>query len=105
MQILKASKKVVGGKLVRVEVEFSSQPGESDCKITRVKITGDFFLHPEERLGQLEESLVGMLTRVNQAEFEQQLVACVQKNGDTTLYGASLADLAEVLFQALNPAT
>lgn len=45
--------KVPGGKLVRVRVEYGRT-------IEEVTITGDFFLHPEEGIGALEESLRGM---------------------------------------------
>jgi lipoate-protein ligase A len=47
----KAEYKVEGGKLVKAQVE------KGDGWILRVKITGDFFIHPEEFLEELEEAL------------------------------------------------
>lgn len=45
--------KVPSGKLIKVELDF-----DPDNKIINsVKITGDFFLHPEETLEELEAML------------------------------------------------
>ena|SRR3989338_4347317 len=44
--------KVEGGKLVRVAIDF-------DAKISHIAITGDFFLHPEEEISAIEQSLIG----------------------------------------------
>lgn len=93
--MFRASKKVTGGKLVRVEIDFA------DNKISYVKITGDFFLHPEERLTHLEKSLVGMPFDASVSLFEHTLIQCVQESGDTTMYGVSLRDIAEVVIEAL----
>lgn len=49
----KALYKVPNGKLLKVFLE------DVDGKIDSVKITGDFFLHPEENIEKLEESLRG----------------------------------------------
>ena len=40
------------GKLVRLDFEF-------DSKITSMKITGDFFIHPESAITQVEQLFVG----------------------------------------------
>jgi len=47
-----ALEKVEGGKLVRIAIDF-------DAQISRIAITGDFFLYPEEELSAIEQSLVG----------------------------------------------
>ena len=41
------------GKLIRVKAKFE------DDRIKSIKITGDFFLHPEEGIESIEEALVG----------------------------------------------
>ena len=46
-------RKIPNGKLVRVEVDFT------DKIISHIKITGDFFVHPEDALLILEKNLVG----------------------------------------------
>lgn len=48
-----ATQKVPGGKLVRVKIDF-------DGKIRKLQITGDFFLHPEECIRDIENSLTGV---------------------------------------------
>jgi len=45
--------KVPGGKLVCLDLELSSN------QISRIRITGDFFLHPENTIVLIEESLIG----------------------------------------------
>jgi hypothetical protein len=47
--------KVPGGKLIAAEAEAEGG------RIVRVKITGDFFMHPEEAIEELEVSLTGVL--------------------------------------------
>ena len=46
--------KVPGGKLIAAEAEAEGG------RIVRVKITGDFFMHPEEAIEDLEGSLTGV---------------------------------------------
>jgi lipoate-protein ligase A len=46
--------KLPGGKLLCVDVEFS------EGRINKIRITGDFFLHPEETIEKIEGSLIGM---------------------------------------------
>ena len=46
--------KVPGGKLIAAEAEAEGG------RIVRVKITGDFFMHPEEAIEELEDSLTGV---------------------------------------------
>jgi lipoate-protein ligase A len=46
-------KKIEGGKLVRVRIDF-------DRTINSIEITGDFFLHPEEALKDVEAALLGL---------------------------------------------
>ena len=41
------------GKLIRVKAKFNKDT------IKSIKITGDFFLYPEEKIESIEQSLVG----------------------------------------------
>jgi lipoate-protein ligase A len=56
----RSTRKVEGGKLLSVEVVF-------DQTISRIEITGDFFLHPEERLQDIEQVLTGINIGENEA--------------------------------------
>ncbi len=51
--ILTSEYKVPGGKLIRIRMELE------DEVIKRIKITGDFFIYPEETIERLEEELTG----------------------------------------------
>lgn len=48
----RAVRKVPGGKMVKAQVVY----GETLAEVT---LTGDFFLHPEEALEEVESSLAG----------------------------------------------
>ncbi|MEK6953404.1 MAG: hypothetical protein AABX01_00220 [Candidatus Micrarchaeota archaeon] len=50
----KITAKVEGGKLLRMELELS----ESGERVKSVKITGDFFIHPEDSLQIIEKTLL-----------------------------------------------
>lgn len=50
-RVRSADYKALGGKLVRIRLK------EEQGLITSIKITGDFFLIPEESLGKLEKML------------------------------------------------
>ena len=49
----KCSLKVPNGKLLKVTVEFH------EGRIENVRVTGDFFIHPEESIEELETALKG----------------------------------------------
>jgi lipoate-protein ligase A len=61
-EILTADYKAPGGKMVRVRLT------EKDGRIETLKISGDFFLVPEESLSKLEKMLVD--TRLNERELK-----------------------------------
>jgi len=46
--------KVEGGKLLRIDLDIS------DDVIKSIKINGDFFMHPEEKIKIIEEKLIGI---------------------------------------------
>jgi lipoate-protein ligase A len=86
----KAEYKVAGGKLVRAELVKKES-------MIEVKITGDFFLHPEELIEDLEEALVGQALNVsNLGEF---IGAFIRRRG-ATLLGASPEDFAKCIIMA-----
>jgi lipoate-protein ligase A len=87
----RAEYKVEGGKLVKAQVDMD---GDRICK---VKITGDFFLHPEEFLEELEEALVGsMLDEAGLA----RLIKSVAEKRNATLLGVSPEDFAKCIVMA-----
>jgi len=63
----KASEKVAGGKLVRLELEL-----DGPC-IRRAKITGDFFMHPEDALKEIEGALTGIQLSTSEADISERI--------------------------------
>lgn len=89
--IQESSYKIPGGKLVKIKLETSSG------KITEVKILGDFFLHPEETLQKIEDSLIG--STANETSIED-IIAQTLAESDATLIGATAADIAKTIIMA-----
>lgn len=87
----RAEYKVEGGKLVKVKVTM-----EGD-EIRKVKITGDFFLHPEEFLEELEEALVGSL--LDESSLAR-LIKGLADRKNATLLGVSPEDFAKCIVMA-----
>jgi lipoate-protein ligase A len=88
----KAEYKVKGGKLIRIQL------AQRGTRIESVKITGDFFLHPETLIEQLEKELKGLkLHETNLAGFIKSLI---NREG-ATLLGASPEDIANCIMMAV----
>ena len=93
MKTGQSSKKVSGGKLIRLDVTYSN-------KVERVKITGDFFLHPEDLISSIEESLSRCDIPVNHAMLVQKIDLIIHEN-EATMIGISPEDIVSVLEDAL----
>ena len=89
-----SSYKVPGGKLVKVKLKIACD------RIAEVSILGDFFLHPEETLLKIEESLVG--SPIEESEIEST-IAQLLKESDASLIGATAADIAKTIMIAGTP--
>ncbi|MEM2112315.1 MAG: lipoate protein ligase C-terminal domain-containing protein [Candidatus Bathyarchaeia archaeon] len=89
--MLKAEYKVEGGKLIKVQL---AKKGNT---IDKIKITGDFFLHPEETIEKIEGSLVRRI--LNEAELANLIRTVIEKN-EATLLGASPEDFAKCIIMA-----
>ena len=46
-------------KLIHIVLEYTTKTPTEDCTISSIRITGDFFVYPEESLDKLEAGLVG----------------------------------------------
>jgi len=87
----KATYKVEGGKLIKIQLR------ERADKIQEIKITGDFFLHPEELIEELEERLVGK--PLKEQDLVESIRSLMQERG-ATLLGASPEDFAKCILMA-----
>ncbi|MCX8206049.1 MAG: hypothetical protein N3H30_02355 [Candidatus Micrarchaeota archaeon] len=82
-------RKVEGGKLVRVTAVFRGDVLES------VRITGDFFIHPEDYVVKMESELAG----VNIGALEKRISdVCASKA--VQCIGFSGRDIYEMLIEA-----
>jgi len=89
----KAEMKVPGGKLLRVHSTLE------EGKITRILITGDFFLHPEESLEEMERQLTGIpATREAVYDALSRFFATVSPK----LLGASPQSLVDVIVKSFS---
>ena len=89
-----ATEKVPGGKLVRVKVDYGTI-------VNKVQITGDFFLHPEDTLEQIEESVRGASIPVDSLQLQHKIDAVIAQQ-NITLIGMASADIARLIAQAVN---
>lgn len=96
-----ATTKVQGGKLLRVKCE-AEQGDDAAARgtISNVSITGDFFMHPEDGVTELEKSLEGMSARAEVREYVSKLNDAIHGN-EYELIGFSASDIAETLIRAL----
>ena len=79
--------KVPGGKLVCVEVESSGK------RIEKIRITGDFFLYPEETLEKIERALTGAGIKDDLAK----IVAGILSENNAQFIGVTPEDLERMI--------
>jgi lipoate-protein ligase A len=89
-----ATHKVHGGKLIRVDITHD------DAAINTIKITGDFFLHPEETLDEVIELLKGAVLPLQVEKLVQEITLLLEKQ-NAQLIGASPQDMIATLQEAL----
>ncbi len=87
----RAEYKVPGGKLLSAESKVN------DDLLVDVKITGDFFMHPEEAILELENMLKGK--KLNTIE---DTVISFFKYNEVTLFGVEPESFVHVIKLSLN---
>lgn len=88
-----ATEKISGGKLVRIKVNY-------DAIIHGIKIYGDFFLHPEDAIEDIERSLVGLRTDVDEKRIESIIAEVVEAKGIQML-GVTPEAMSKVVKKAM----
>ena len=86
----RAEYKVPGGKLLAAEL------GVEGGRLVGVKITGDFFMHPEAAIIELEKAL----DNTSIVDLEDN-VNRFFKDNDVTLFGVEAGDFVKVVRLAL----
>jgi len=87
----KAEYKVKGGKLIRVQLYRRGN------KIDKIKITGDFFLHPEDLIEELEKTLLNH--PLNETDLTDAIGDLIEQR-KAILLGASPEDFAKCIVMA-----
>lgn len=93
--IYQATKKVSGGKLLRVQIEANKN------KIENISITGDFFLHPEEALVRIEKSLTGKTFDTSIEDYAEDISEVLYKT-QANFVGVSPQNIAETIYEAVH---
>lgn len=83
--------KVHGGKMLRAEVRVEGG------RIKEARITGDFFLHPEENISKIEQLFAG---RSIPLDFEACRETLSLELSEAQLIGASPEDIVTVVRMA-----
>ena len=83
--------KIAGGKMICVDADVS------EGMIKKIRICGDFFLHPEELIMTIEKELIG--TEVNSVSAK---VAHILKKNDAQLIGATPDDIERLVIKAVS---
>ena len=86
------SYKVPGGKMIKIKVQTEGE------RIEDILILGDFFLHPESTLLQIETNLKGC--GVDTQEIQNTISRVLSKE-NAQIIGASEADLASAIISAI----
>lgn len=87
-----ATKKVTGGKLVRVKID-------ADNDINHIQIHGDFFLHPEDAIDYVQERLQG-LSAGSGPEILAAEITKALADKKASFIGVTADDLAETICEA-----
>jgi lipoate-protein ligase A len=88
-----ATRKAPGGKLIHVSLNL-----DKHC-IRSIKITGDFFLHPEEAILDLEKALHNIPLPIHDEDLKHRIDLGLTR---THLIGATPQDFYEVIKEALH---
>lgn len=88
-----ATKKIDGGKLVRIKID-------ADTDINDIQISGDFFLHPEDAINDVQERLRG-LSRGSSPDIFSQEISSALGDKKAAFIGVTADDLSAIIVEAL----
>jgi lipoate-protein ligase A len=80
------------GKLLRIDIACNTT-------ITDLKITGDFFMHPEETLEQIVSALIGTEVPIQKEEIRRK-INYVCHNNETEIIGLTIDDIVNTIIEA-----
>jgi len=83
--------KVPNGKMLKIKLEFQEE------MIKSITILGDFFLHPETTIEDIESALIGCKIDIPTITM---LIQDVLQESESTLIGAEPSDIAKAIEKA-----
>ena len=89
------TKKVEGGKLFRIDLDF-------DSKIEKIMITGDFFLHPEETISDIEDVLNGITVGGISSDELKDKIDRILSGRNASIIGVSSDDIANAILEVIS---
>ncbi len=92
-----ATLKVAGGKLLRVKMEIENM--DEDLVIQSISLTGDFFLHPEDVLPEVEKALVGLPLNADEDTYMHPIQKVLDARG-AKFIGVAPLDIAQAILMA-----
>lgn len=92
-----ATLKVAGGKLLRVNMEMEN--ADEGLVIREIKLTGDFFLHPEDVLPEIEKALTGMGWPDEEDEYVNAIQTVLDAK-NAAFIGVAPLDIAQTILAA-----
>ena len=90
MPVRRAQRKVPGGKLVRLDALCEAG------HFSKIRISGDFFVHPEESLASIERDLEAKALSGHEPDLERLIGAVIASSG-AQLIGFGAKDIADLL--------
>ncbi|MDH4215045.1 MAG: hypothetical protein OEV85_14105 [Candidatus Thorarchaeota archaeon] len=85
--------KIPQGKMLKIKVKFEGRIIESIC------ILGDFFLHPESTIEDIEQGIKGCEVNI---ELISSKIQKILDRSNAVLIGASAIDIAKAIERALS---
>jgi lipoate---protein ligase len=78
-------------KLIKILLEYEEDDHQENVRtINSIRITGDFFLYPEDSLEDLELQLKG--TRLDKSELKEKIDACLSNSEAFGFDSESMSD-------------
>ena len=84
--------KAENGKMLKIALEYEKG------KVLGIRISGDFFMHPEESITVLENRLKG--TELDEERLGKKAASIVEENS-IQLFGFEAKDLAKAIMEAV----
>jgi len=81
--------KALGGKMIKLDIKLTGN------KISFIRITGDFFIHPEEAIVEIEKILTN--ARIHQVG---EILKDYKKSNKVLFVGININDLVNIIQKA-----